>query len=528
MMHSRWLAGLLIVGFSLQSVRAVEPVAVQPLADAVVVCPSAFRDAVAPWVARRTADGLSVRVVDSAASSAEVLQQIGQAASVEKTRFIVLVGDCTVGRSDGGSDPRFEVPTLHQAAGVTAAWGTTPQLPGDTFYGDLDADGLPDAVVGRIPVDSPQQLDAYIQRIVAYEDSTDFGSWRQRVLFTAGVGGFGFLADAAIESVTRSMITGSLPASTRTHVTYASPTSPFNPGLDRFHEAVLQQYASGARFWVYAGHGWITELDRVPQTKAGRAVLTVNDMDRLQLNGAPPPIALMFACYTGAFDANQDCLAEHMVLADEGPIAVLAGSRVTLPYGNAAVATGLIRAVYENRSERLGDAWLTSLRELATLSKNDAELSKRRAVIDTLAGLISPTAADLPAERREHMQLYNLLGDPTLRLRHPETVAIEVDGKAAQGDTIEIRGQTPLAGPLSITLHRAIGSLPPGTTPDQRYRLANQTEITRVELDVETAGAFQTRLTLPADSAGTLHIIAHIKNADRYAVGDARILVYAR
>ncbi len=529
LLHCCGLVGLLIVGFLLLGGRGNVSWAVEPLAvDAVVVCPTEFRDALVPLVERRTADGLSLRVVDSAASAAAVQRHIGQAANKEKTRFVILVGDCAVGRSDGGSDPRYEVPTLHQAAGVTAAWGTTPQLPGDTFYGDFDGDGIPDAVVGRIPVDSAKQLSAYIQRIAAYEDSTDFGAWRQRVLLTAGVGGFGFLADAAIESVTRSMITGSLPASTRTHVTYASPTSPFNPGLDRFHEAVLQQYAQGARFWVYAGHGWITELDRVPQNQSGRAVLTVNDMDRLRLNGAPPPIALMFACYTGAFDANQDCLAEHMVLADEGPIAVLAGSRVTLPYGNAAVATGLIRAVYEDQSERLGDAWLAALRELATLSKNDPELSKRRAVIDTLAGLISPTAADLPAERREHMQLYNLLGDPTLRLRHPETVTLAIDGKAAQGETIAIRGHSPLPGTLSISLHRAIGSLPAGTPADQRYQQANQTEITRLEIDVPTAGTFESNLAIPTDAAGTLHIIAQIKNADRYAVGDARILVYAR
>ncbi|QEG41586.1 C25 family cysteine peptidase [Roseimaritima ulvae] len=520
-----WFAGLLIVVFSVHRAAAVEPAAA---ADAVVVCPTEFRDALTPLLARRAADGLSLRVVDSAASAAEVQQRIGQAADPEKTRFIVLVGDCAIGRSDGDSNPQYEVPTLHRAAGVTAAWGTTPQLPGDTFYGDLDADGIPEAVVGRIPVDSAEQLSAYIRRIAAYEDSTDFGAWRQRVLLTAGVGGFGFLADAAIESVTRSMITGSLPASTRTHVTYASPSSPFNPGLDRFHEAVLQQYARGARFWVYAGHGRVTELDRVPQTASGRAVLTVHDVDRLQLNGAPPPIALMLACYTGAFDANQDCLAEQMLLADEGPIAVLAGSRITLPYGNAAVATGLIRGVYEQRSERLGDAWLASLRELATLSKNDPELNKRRAVIDTLAGLISPTAADLPAERREHMQLYNLLGDPMLRLQHPETVSLDVEGKAAQGQTLVVRGQTPLAGTLSIALHRAIGSVPTGTAADERYRLANETEITRLEIDVDAAGPFQARLAIPEQAAGTLHLVAHIKNADRYAVGDARILVYAR
>ena len=38
---------------------------------------------------------------------------------------------------------------------------------------------------------TPAQLSAYITRLVAYEDSNDFGPWRQRVALTAGVGGFG-------------------------------------------------------------------------------------------------------------------------------------------------------------------------------------------------------------------------------------------------------------------------------------------------------------------------------------------------
>ncbi len=495
--------------------------------DLLIVAPDAFRDAAQPLIARRRSEGLAVEVIPSAAAADRLRDQIRQAAVPGKTRFILLLGDCGLGRSNGATDTAWEVPTLHRPAAVTAAWGTTERLPGDTFYGDFDQDGRPDAVVGRIPVDTPAQLSAYITRLVAYEDSNDFGPWRQRVALTAGVGGFGFLADAAIESVTRSMITGSLPAWTRTHVTYASPTSPFNPGLEQFRESVLEQYAKGARFWVYAGHGWVTELDRVPPTPEGRPVLSVDDLDQLRLQGTPPPIALLLACYTGAFDAKEDCLAENMLLAKNGPIAVLAGSRVTLPYGNAAVAGGLIQAVYEQRAPRLGDAWLASLQEMATASDAQPELAKRRAVIDTLASLISPTAADLPGERREHMQLYNLLGDPTLRLRHPEPLAVEAPGKAAEGSEITIRGKLPFAGTLSLAVHRGVGNVPAGTAAERRYHRANETLVTQVQLSLP-AGEFATTVSIPAGTTGTLHVAAQLKNADRWAVGADRVLVYTR
>src|SRR6056297_292728 len=527
-----WLVGVWFSPWGVFDSRclAESPVAgaaAAPHPQMVVVCPTEFQQALGPLVDRRTADGISVRVLPSGRSAAEVLCQIVAVATPETTRYVLLIGDCALGQSDGGSDPRFEVPTLHRPATVTAQWGTTAKLPGDTFYGDFDGDGMPEAVVGRIPVDLPRQLSDYIHRVIAYETSTDFGAWRRRVQLTAGVGGFGFFADAAIESVTRGMVTSSLPASTRTHVTYASPSSPFNPGLEQFQDAVLGQYKRGARFWVYAGHGNVTELDRVPQTQAGRPVLSVNDLDRLKLDQPNPPIALMFACYTGAFDAREDCLAERMLLAEEGPIAVLAGSRVTLPYGNAAVASGLIRAVYEDRVERLGDGWLTALRELATDSRQSESLRQRRAVIDTLASLISPKAVDLPAERREHMQLYNLMGDPTLRLRHPETVPLDPLAKAAEGETISITGESPLAGELTLSLHRAIGSLPSGIADDQRYKAVNDTELVRTRIQIAEPGRFSAKLRLPALATGILHVVAHIKNADRFAVGDSRILVYA-
>ena len=63
------------------------------------------------------------------------------------------------------------------------------------LYGDFNRDSIPDAAVGRLPVDSASQLRNWISRIRARESSDDFGSWRSRVQVIGGVGGFGKLAD---------------------------------------------------------------------------------------------------------------------------------------------------------------------------------------------------------------------------------------------------------------------------------------------------------------------------------------------
>ncbi len=60
--------------------------------------------------------------------------------------------------------------------------------------------------------------------------------------------------------------------------------------------------------------------------------LNVNDCGKLRVSSGAAPIAIMLACYTAAFDQPQDCLAEQMLKAEGGPVAVYGGSRVTMPY----------------------------------------------------------------------------------------------------------------------------------------------------------------------------------------------------
>ncbi|MFO0884412.1 MAG: C25 family cysteine peptidase [Pirellulales bacterium] len=54
-------------------------------------------------------------------------------------------------------------------------------------------------------------------------------------------------------------------------------------------------------------------------------------------------IAVLLACYTGAFDQPEDCLAEEMLRAPQGPVAVIGGSRVTMPYGIAVLGTEFLQ-----------------------------------------------------------------------------------------------------------------------------------------------------------------------------------------
>jgi hypothetical protein len=51
-----------------------------------------------------------------------------------------------------------------------------------------------------------------------------------------------------------------------------------------------------------------------------------------------------------------------------------------------------------------------------------------RTSLDSLATGLSPQPADLEGERREHVLMYHLYGDPLLHLRYGETGGAETSG----------------------------------------------------------------------------------------------------
>lgn len=482
--------------------------------DVVAVCPPSFRAALQPWINHRQNEGLEIAIVDSRADSDSLKAHI-RAVGDQRTRYVLLVGDAPVLHQR--CDPAREVPTHYVTSRVTVHWGSTPTLASDFPYGDLNGDSSPEAVVGRLPVDTPAQLQQLVERILAYEQSDDFGPWRGQVQLTGGVGGFGALIDRAVETVTRTVLTSVLPAETKATIAYASPGHLFYPSGDSFTDAVLERYRQGARFWVYAGHGQVDRLDRVPRDARGTAVLDSHSVARLQRTAEGAPIALMLACYTGAIDAARESLAEQMVLTPGGPIAVFAGSRVTMPYGNSTAAVGLIDGVYGEKSERLGDAWLTALDQM-NAPDDDQNKSACRRVIDTLAMLVSPSSSTLREERREHMRLYNLLGDPTLRLHPPRTLVLEVPAGHESATPLRLKLKSPIPGRLTVSLDRPLGAV---TESDP-----NQTRVASLSREIPADRLVTPEIELPADLQGPIIVRAQVAGQKVWATAAARTIVH--
>lgn len=239
--------------------------------------------------------------------------------------------------------------------------------------------------------------------MLQYERQTGDGSWRKKLNVVAGAGGFGTFTDTLIEAAARSVFQQVVPKHCEVRRLDADPARS------------CDQISTGSFAWIYLGHGLPSMLDAVATPAGPRPILAVRDVPQIACS-ANSPLAVLVACYTGAIDAQYDCLGEELTLAERGPIATIAATRVTMPYGNSVFGCELLRAAFKNESATLGEVWLRAQQETITPTKADDAL---RMSLDALARGVSPPPVELDAERREHVLLYQLLGDPLLRLSIP-------------------------------------------------------------------------------------------------------------
>ena len=127
-------------------------------------------------------------------------------------------------------------------------------------------------------------------------------------------------------------------------------------------------------------------------------------------------------------------LGEVMVFVFFGPVAVVGGSRITMPYAMAVLGGELMRACFSDRQPTAGELLLASKRNSVLRDRADEESQ----MLDSAARAFSPQSSDLEAERREHLALFNLIGDPLLRIPHGGEVRLTVPARVTAGEPLEV------------------------------------------------------------------------------------------
>ena len=379
-------------------------------------------------------------------------------------------------------------------------------------------------------------------KVIAYETTASFKPWRREVDIIAGVGGFGAITDAVVEGATRQLLTNDIPNEYRLSMTYASPTSVYCPAPTLFSKSAIARMNEGGLFWVYLGHGYVDTLDYVPFENRLLPILDRSSLPQVAI-AEGPPIGIFLACYVGAFDARETSMAEQLLMCPSGPIAVIAGSRVTMPYAMGVLGGEMLDQCFQKKVESLGKV-LSNAKLRATSddfpvkNPNSETTASRRELLDSMASALSPEGHSIADERLEHNYLFNLLGDPLLRIQQPQPLTLEMLDEAAAGAEITIRGHSPIAGRLVVELSYPRQRLPevvkslrlkkkdsdPIEQNQAIYEAANQLTINQVEQPINP-GDFKIHLPVDGSCHGSYLVHATVYGKNAWSAGTAEVRV---
>jgi len=335
-------------------------------ADYVVLTHPDFESALAPLVAHREAQGLRVAVVDveavydrfgdgrmDPAAIHAFLSHAYTTWAAPPPTYVLLVGDGTYDPRgyQADSNPTYLPPYL---ANVDPWLG---EVGSDNRYADLSGDALPELRVGRLPVNSPAEVTAVVDKIVQYETNPLPGDWNRRLLFgadnpsTAG----DHHADADSEYLTYAT-PGYGFAGARVYLAETGQDPHLYSDAEAAQDALVKELNRGALLYSYFGHAsWHQEA--VLENDNWAPLFHVDHIARLN-NTRRWPVVLQMTCYTGYyFKPTGATLDESLLRAEDvGAAAVWGPSGNGVATGHHTLHQGFYRAVFDDGQTELGAA----------------------------------------------------------------------------------------------------------------------------------------------------------------------------
>lgn len=361
------------------AIRAAPPLMAPPPAgaDYLIITAPELAAALPPLVAQRQSQGLRVAVVTTAQiydqfsaglpdarSLTAFLRQAAQAWPPPAPRFLLLAGDASYDPRNalGNSAPDL-VPTALRS---TLEMGETAS---DNALTDLNGDGLPELAVGRLPAQTPAQLQAMIAKTLAYERDLPAGAWQRQALFVADDD------DPYFQRFSLEMA-ALLPAD------YTAAQLVSEPGGET-RASLLAALDQGQALVSYMGHGAI-------DLWAQEEILRTQDIAGLEQEGRLP-FVVVWACLSGYFHhPTLPSLGETLLLTPgKGAAAALVPTGQTFPHDQRLLADALFQH-YLFSEATIGEALLASFRTL------DPAAPGQRDIINTFVLLGDPALRLLP------------------------------------------------------------------------------------------------------------------------------------
>ena len=347
-------------------------------ADYLIISPNHLLDSAQQLVEHRKEQGLVSMVVDIEDVRDEFSDSLAAPEAIhnflsymyenwtQSPRYVVLIGDGSFDYKDylGYGTPLVPTELVSTPDGL---------FPSDNVSADVvGEDGVPEFAVGRIPVIDSAELDAYISKLIAYEQAPHENS-NVMLLVTdesdSQAGNF----QASAEQVTE--LASDYFQMDRVDV----DTLGYSQANDRIISTLQQQ---GAGIFHYIGHSSLTGYAK------GRSLLSTDDIEEM----APvdsPLLMVSMSCSTGYFGyPAMNSLGETAVLRTDGAaIGFFGATGLSMNHLADVLSEGLYSSLSNSENRRVGDALVQAKQHYF-----DVKQGKDHYTLD----------------------IYNLLGDPAL------------------------------------------------------------------------------------------------------------------
>jgi hypothetical protein len=313
-------------------------------ADVVIISSRDFLDSLRPLKELREQQGLSVVVVDvedlydefnfglkSPWPLREFLSRTYER-WVPVPRFVLLVGDASY-------DPRNYLGFGNFDFVLTKFVDTEYiKTASDDWFVDFDDDGLPNMAVGRLPVDSVDEAETVVSKIISYESAAGFMN-EALLVADANDSPYDFEASSAA-------VAALLPQ----NMTVRQILRGQNPAA---RTDLLNLLNQGQLFVNYIGHG-STEIWK-------GNLLTSSDASDLT-NSPYLPLLVSMTCLNGFFqDPASESMAETFLKAKNGgAVGVWASSGLTYPPDQLPLDLKLIQLLFSGQGLTIGEAVVLS------------------------------------------------------------------------------------------------------------------------------------------------------------------------
>ena len=385
----------------------------RPDVDYIAIVHRSLWDAIDPLLEHRRAEGLSVAKVDVqdiydefnfGRLDPEAIRAFLTYAYHHwggdglHPQFVLLVGD---GHYDfrgvsGTTQPNLIPPYLID---IDPWFGETAA---DNRYVSIDGpdDYLPEMSIGRIPARTPADVTAVVDKILAYE-AAPAGDWQKRIVFAADrTTGF----DANFQAISDDIRRNWLPPAYDDRQLYYLVD--YHSG-EEMRAAFKRAFNETALILQWFGHASRFRWGSV-------SMFNIFDPPTLEENTVWP-VTFTYACWSGYFIniyRDWQTLGETLLLTPrKGSVADVSPAGLHVGSSLAVLNQGIIKAIYQDKVERLGPAIDAGKRYV------DAHSDAWPDIIDTSI----------------------LFGDPALRLRRPERWDLDRSG-------LLVETQSPMAG----------------------------------------------------------------------------------